>query len=508
MTALIRRPAVSATALLLALAAGPALAEVTAQQVWDDWQAQMSVYGESGVTVGSETYENGVLTVTDLGFEVAGEDGSVATGTLPELVMTENGDGTVSVTMSEEYPIRIVTPASAAEDTEASEAEVAFRQTGLAITVSGEPGALTYDVAASRYAVELDRVVEGGTETPAEAQIALNEVSGSYTSTVGETRDVTYDLAAASLDILLDVTNPDDGSRAMLSGKVEGLTTQAVMSMPVDPATDPEMMLMSGMSFDGGYTTQGGSYIFEVEDPESGPASGTVTTGGSSLDFAMDRDAMSYTSNATGVSMQVTAAAMPVPVSVSFETVGANLDVPLSRTEAPAPWAMGLTLSGLVIDEQIWAMLDPQGLLARDPATVSLDLSGTATMLFDVMDPAQAEAMAASPMPAQIDSVNINGMEVTFGGASVTGSGALTLDNTDLAATGMPTPTGAIDLQLSGVNGLIDALVGLGLLPEDQAMYPRMMLGAFTTATGDDQATSRIEFTEDGQIVANGQRLQ
>jgi hypothetical protein len=30
----------------------------------------------------------------------------------------------------------------------------------------------------------------------------------------------------------------------------------------------------------------------------------------------------------------------------------------------------------------------------------------------------------------------------------------------------------------------------------------------FTTATGDDQATSRIEFTEDGQILANGQRLQ
>jgi hypothetical protein len=69
-------------------------------------------------------------------------------------------------------------------------------------------------------------------------------------------------------------------------------------------------------------------------------------------------------------------------------------------------------------------------------------------------------------------------------------------------------PTGAIDLQLSGVNALIDGLVGLGVVPQDQAMYPRMMLGAFTTSTGADQATSRIEFTEDGQIIANGQRLQ
>jgi hypothetical protein len=509
MTALIRRPAVSATALLLALAAGPALAEVTAQQVWDDWKAQMSVYGESGVTVGSETYEGGVLTVTDLGFNVAGEDGSTATGTLGELVLTENGDGTVSVTMSEEYPIHISTPANAETGSEASEVDLAFRHTGLAITVSGEPGSLTYDLSASRYAVELDSVVEGGTETPAEALLAFNDVSGSYVSTVGEMRDVSYDLAAASMDVLLDVTNPDDGSRAMISGKVNDVTTQAVMTLPLDPAADPEMMMMNGMSVDGGYTTQGGSYVFEIEDPESGPSNGTVTTAGSTLDFGVSRDEMSYASNATGVSLQVTSAAMPMPVTVSFEEVGANLQMPMSKTAAPAPWAMGLNLSGLALDEQIWAMFDPQGMLSHDPATVKVDLTGTATLLFDLTDPAQAEAMAAAPMPAQVESVNINELEVSFGGASVSGSGALTLDNTDMTTVpGVPKPTGSIDLQLSGVNGLIDALVGMGVLPEDQAMYPRMMLGAFTTATGDDQATSRIEFTEDGQIVANGQRLQ
>jgi hypothetical protein len=509
MTALIRRPAVSATALLLALAAGPAWAEVTAQQVWDDWKAQMSVYGENGVTVGSETYENGVLTVTDLGFNVAGEDGSTATGTLGELVLTENGDGTVSVTMSEEYPIRIVTPADPETGSEASEADLTFRQTGLTLTASGEPGALTYDVTAGRYAVELDSVAEGGVEQPAEALIAFNDVSGSFTSRVGEMRDVTYDLTATSMDLLLDVTNPDDGSSAMISGKVEDVTTRAVMSLPVDPAADPEMALQNGMTIDGGYTTQGGSYIFEINDPESGASNGTLITAGSSLELALSKDEMAYTSNATGVSLQVTAAAMPLPVTVSFEEVGANLQVPISKTAAPAPWAMALNLSGLAVDEQIWAMFDPEGMLSHEPATVKLDLSGTATLLFDVLDPAQAEAMAAAPMPAQVESVNINELEVSFGGASVSGSGALTLDNTDVTTMGgMPKPTGAIDLQLSGVNALIDGLVGLGVVPQDQAMYPRMMLGAFTTSTGADQATSRIEFTEDGQIIANGQRLQ
>ena len=147
MSAFQLRSAVSAVALLVA---GPALADVTAQQVWDDWKAQMAVYGESAVTVGSETYENGVLTVTDLGFDVTGEDGSTATGNLPQLVLTENGDGTVTVTMSEEYPITITTPADPETGSDASELDLAFRHTGLSMTVSGNPGALTYDLSAAR----------------------------------------------------------------------------------------------------------------------------------------------------------------------------------------------------------------------------------------------------------------------------------------------------------------------------------------------------------------------
>lgn len=509
MTAFLRRPAVSATALLLALAAGPALAQVTAQQVWDDWKAQMSVYGETGITIGSESYEGGVLTVTDLGFDVAGEDGSTATGVLAELVLTENGDGTVSVSMSEEYPIAISTPADPETGSEASEVALVLRQAGLDLTVSGEAGALVYDLSADRYAIELDSVVEGGVETPAEGLLAFNDVSGSYTSTVGEMRDVAYDLAAATMDVLIDATNPDDGARFMLSGKVDGISTQATMTLPLDPAADPEMMMMNGMAMDGGYTTAGGSYIFEVTDPESGVTSGTVTTQGSTLDLAASKDAVRYGSSVTGVAVEATSAAMPMPLTLSLAELGMTFEMPLSRSEAPAPWALGVNLSGLALDEQIWAMFDPQGMLPRDPATVAIDLTGTATLLFDLTDPAQAEAMAASPMPARVESVNLNELTIAFGGAQVTGSGAFTLDNDDTTTIpGMPKPTGAVDLQLNGVNGLLDALTAMGLLPEEQVMGARMMLGAFATPVGDDQLTSRIEFTEDGQILANGQRLQ
>lgn len=504
MTVFQLRSAVSAVALLVA---GPALADVTAQQVWDDWKAQMAVYGESAVTVGNETYENGVLTVTDLGFHVTGEDGSTATGNLPELKMTENGDGTVTVTMSEEYPITISTPADPSTGSEASEVDLALRQNGLQMKVSGNPGALTYDVSAARYALELDRVTEGGQEVPAEALLAFNDLSGSYTSTTGQMRDVAYDLGAASMDLLIDATNSDDGSHLMLSGKVDDVATQATVTMPLDPAADPEMMMMNGLTMQGGYTTGGGQYIFEFTDA-SGPTNGTFSTEGSKLDFAFSKDKVAYDASATGVALNATSAAVPFPIEASIGEYGLNFEMPLSKTGAPAPWAMGVTLRDISLNEEVWAMFDPQGLLSHDPATVAVDLSGTATLLFDVMDPAQAEAMASAPMPAEVNSVDINELNVTFGGASVTGTGSFTLDNTDLTTfQGMPKPTGAVDLQLNGVKKLVNNLAAMGLLPQDQVMVALGMLGAFATEVGPDQLTSHIEATPDGQIMVNGNPL-
>ncbi len=508
MTAFKLNPAVSAVALFVALPAGPALADVTAQQVWDDWKAQMGVYGENAITVGSESQQGNALTVTDLGFNVTGEDGSTATGNLAQLVFTENGDGTVTVTMSEEYPITINTPANPETGSEASEIVLALRQNGLTMNVSGDPGALTYDLSAARYAIELDRLAEAGAEVPAEALLAFNDVSGTYTSTTGAMRDVAYDLDAASMDLLIDATNPEDGSHFMLSGKVNTVATQAKVTMPLDPAADPEMMLMNGMSVDGGYTTAGGSYMFEFTDA-SGPTNGSFTTERGEMAFRVSKDAVAYNSQATNVALNVTSAALPMPITASLAQYGTNFEMPLSKTQAPAPWALGLNLTDLALNEEIWAMFDPQGLLPHDPASLIVDLTGTATMLFDATDPSQAEAMAAAEMPAQVNSASLNDLRIAFGGAEVTGKGAFTFDNADMTTfPGMPRPTGAVDLQLNGVNGLIDSLVGMGLLPEDQVMGARMMLGAFTTPVGDDQLTSRIEVTQDGQLLANGQRLQ
>ena len=58
-------------------------------------------------------------------------------------------------------------------------------------------------------------------------------------------------------------------------------------------------------------------------------------------------------------------------------------------------------------------------------------------------------------------------------------------------------------------NGLIDKVTKMGLVPQDQAMGARMMLGMFAKpGEGTDTMTSKIEFNADGSIMANGQRIQ
>ena len=136
-------------------------------------------------------------------------------------------------------------------------------------------------------------------------------------------------------------------------------------------------------------------------------------------------------------------------------------------------------------------------------ATLIVDLSGAAKLLVNILDPKEAENIGDQP-PGELDALDINELKLSAVGAELTGNGALTFDN----SAGVPKPLGAVDLQLTGANALIDKLVAMGFVPEDQAMGARMMMGLFAVPTGEDALSSKIEFKEDGGVYANGQRVQ
>jgi len=185
--------------------------------------------------------------------------------------------------------------------------------------------------------------------------------------------------------------------------------------------------------------------------------------------------------------------------------------MPVTQNDQEQDFAFGFKMGDFTMSDMIWGIFDPAAQLPRDPATVAIDLTGKVNLLFDLLDTKQMTAVESGEIaPGELNAVTLNNITVSAVGAALTGSGDFTFDNSDLETfDGMPAPTGAIDLKLVGGNGLLDKLVAMGMLPEDQAMGARMMMGLFAVAgAGEDTLTSKIEVNDQGHVMANGQRLK
>jgi hypothetical protein len=67
---------------------------------------------------------------------------------------------------------------------------------------------------------------------------------------------------------------------------------------------------------------------------------------------------------------------------------------------------------------------------------------------------------------------------------------------------------GGASAKLTGLNAILDTLIDTGLISPDELMPVRMGIGMFTTVSGDDELTSTVELTEEGQVFVNGQRMK
>ncbi len=224
------------------------------------------------------------------------------------------------------------------------------------------------------------------------------------------------------------------------------------------------------------------------------------------LDYITSALAMNVSGDANDMVYTYSAAEVAVKLAdVSY--AGQSVDI----GTAMMSFALGVVLDGFQVSDLIWSIIDAPGQLPHDPATVILETSGLVKLFFDLMDPEQMVMVeSGEAMPGELNELTLHELEVSAAGATLTGQGAFTFDNTDLSTfDGLPAPTGSVDLMLVGGNGLLDTLVAMGLIPEEEAMVARMMMGLFAIpGDGEDTLTSKIEVNGDGSISANGQRLR
>ena len=488
---------------VLALSAGPALADLTPTEVWDDWQSLLSRYGAE-LSFDRTSNEGDRLSVIGLTAAFPVTEGS-SSWDLGTLIFEQNSDGSVSILMEDDLPLSIDLT-----NPDGEEGTVGFtiRQPDASLTASGSIENLTYDF--NYPTIEMtDFTIEGPDvpdDFPVEFTFTMSALEG-FVNLIGtETR--TYESVSA-LGLMSMVMNfqgatPEEGSgKFNLSMKDLSQTTNGTIGQISGEMSLAELI--------GAGTTQVGTathgevtFDLDVDSPSGSFQLATAAVSGE-INGTLDENGISYGGVTNDVTMSIAGSSIPLPpLTFRLAQSSGQFSLPIVPRDDAQPFALKVALNGLEIDPMLWSMFDPGEQLSREPITLVIDTSGNVVVTEDFTSPEYAESQVPS-MPGSVEDVTVNTLQLTIAGAELTGDGAFTFDN----STPVPAPVGVANLMLTGGNGLLDTLVGMGLVPEDQATGLRMMLGLFARpGEGEDTLQSTIEVKEDGSVLANGQRIR
>lgn len=502
----------STTALAVVMPATAALADVTAAQVWSDWKGYMTSAGYD--ITASETTSGGTVTVSDLKMAMDfGDDTMDATTEIDfeTIRFVEKGDGSVSIELPAQSAIQI---ALEPKDGDAVDLTLDYTQDTPVMSATGDPDEITYTYAANALTMRLANVNFNGvilTEQVAKMEFSFKDVSYVTQTKLGDLRNIVQDMSASAMDYTVFFKDPAGEGLLDVSGAMEGLTFTGGGDLPLetDPA-DLNAMLNDGFAFQGTFNSTSGQYQASFDGPDG---SGTINSvsGGGTLGVGMTPDGLTYEARQTDVNLNMLLTELPLPISFMAAQTGFDMLLPLQKSDDEQGFGLGIALEDFEMADTLWGLFDPTGQLPRDPATLVVELSGKAKVLFDFLDPTQAALLETTgAAPGELNALTLEKLELDAVGARLTGDGGFTFDNGDLLTfDGMPRPLGGVNLSLVGGNGLINKLVSMGLLPEEQAMGARMMMGLFAVpGDGEDSLKSRIEVNEQGHVLANGQRLR
>lgn len=495
------------TTSILALAlATPAMAEITPRQVWDSFGAYLEA---SGYTVEAQEAEaDGTLTVSDIvmRMEWPAEAGTTVVR-LSQLKLRDLGDGSVALVCDQALRFEVD---AAMPDRPADNMIFDLDCSQIDTRISGDPDAYTMTYAGPQASMKLVALnsVEAEGEIK-ELTLAASGLDGKTDYAVRDGYQTRQVLTADSVSYVVRFLEPEDDSTMALNATASDLAFEGDMSLPQISDMASPSQLLGAMTLDGAYRIGRSETTYATGGNAPAMAAQISAAEGSGRIGVVDGQ-MALEGTSKEVLLQVTEGA-PVPFDLQIADTAMNLQMPMVASDTARDFGLGLALREAKLADVVWSLFDPQAKLPRDPMNVELDLGGKARVLVDPTDPdAMAEAEMAGMPPGQVDNLSLKTLRIGLAGAELTGSGEVDLDYAAAEAqNGMPVPDGQLNLKLVGGNGLLDNLVAAGLLPEQQALTARMMMGLFARpGTGGDEMVSEIEFHPDGRILANGQQLK
>lgn len=512
-----QRKALYGTTAVLLATAGIAQADVTASDVWSTMQG---FYGSAGYEIqpGSVDDSGSKVTVSDLKISFPNPYADLTEEiaidmfvTVPSMTLEDAGDGSVKIMMPDTYTMSmVITP----QGEETGTFGLTFDQTGLTATASGDPDNVTISMAAPMVTAVVDQISIPGEDELAEAidaKLTMADLAANYTLSSGAMPGINMDMSAGNVGMNIDVREPGGSGMLVANFDYSGIdwNSTSVLAQGDKPG-DMTSMLRAGMNTEAEITHSGSTYSFKfVDGRDSFDMQGSASGGGAEV--AMSDQGIRYQLSNSDMALRVAGSEIPLPeVTLNAAATAFGITMPVLAADTPQDLGLLLKLEGLAISDMIWGMIDPGGQLPRDPATLIVDLAGKANWFLDIMDPIAMTEFSGG-LPGALHKLTVNDVTLALGGAELNAKGDFDIDMNNMSTFGgMPAPTGALDVNLSGVNGLMDTLVSMGLLPEEQAMGAKMMMGLFAQpGEGPDTLVSKIEVDgATGAVSANGQRLQ
>ncbi len=367
-----------------------------------------------------------------------------------------------------------------------------FNSKDFEIAVSGGEGARTFDMKFAEFTGVMstgDLFDMNMTFGEGSAKSTLNGevVSGSFqypTLVLGYKVNV----EGQNSDVEMRMTGVNGEFRSPVLGGVELVNYQKLWDASENYFADYEIPQME--------------MIMKMASP-AGPVSVNANVGASTGRLAATNGVVSMTGKAADIIYNVSAMGMP-PMKVTLDETVTTFAVPLDNVDDVKQAAIKMGLTGLELDPMIWAMFDPQGLLPKDKANLDIDISAGVKWLekLTALDPMKM----ASGFPVEFEDVKINALNLNVMGADLKTDGAFSVDTTSFP----PAASGTANVSIKGVNDLMGKLTAAGLLPAQNAMMAKGMMGMFFKQGGEgvDHLISQIMISPNGSITANGISLK
>lgn len=483
-------------AALLALSEGASA--LTAEDVWKAWQ-DAAVAGDHPLTASA-------VDVIPDGIRIRGLRTSLTMGSrelgieLDQVTLERKPDDTVSVSLSEKPSILI----SSGD----RQARLSVESQDLKAKVSGVPGSLSHELLAERAQIHLDASeVNGEGDLPIELLLDLGGLSAQL-SQLGAL-DAEASVAVASLDATFSAGNTATGRDIAAKLHMESIASTASLHDFVDvDLSNLGPRIQEGAEASAKAEIAKTGYEVELRSGSDSDQTETLTgvLGVSSFEIGLAPAGLRTRIAATGVEASSKGFGIP-PASGTLGGLALALDLPLFPGEEAAPAALTVSLDKIAPSAAMWGLFDSSSSLDHSPFVLNVDVVGLVKPLRNLL---QLPPPEGEGFPLEVSSVDLKRVMLQALGGTAEAKGTLQFDEKSKESMfGLPLPEGAVDMTVSGLDSVLASLSAANLIGEGEVDAAKFFMALFLKPTEvEGTFTTRIEASEDGEVLANGQRIR